>query len=119
MPLFLRVSGTDWLENEPGIEGRKVEDSVKLAETIAPMGVDLMDVSSGGLHPKQNVKTGPEYQAPFAKAVKEKLRDKIAVATVGTITSGKQANQRLEEGLDVAVCGRMFQKNPSFDSMGL
>ena len=36
----------------------------------------------------------------------------MAVATVGTITNGKQANQLLEEGLDVAIVGRMFQKNP-------
>ena len=75
------------------------------------MGVDLLDVSSGGLHPKQKIKPGPGYQAPFAKAVKEKLGDKLAVATVGTITSGKQANQLLEEGLDLTIVGRMFQKN--------
>ncbi|KAK4693456.1 hypothetical protein P7C71_g3950, partial [Lecanoromycetidae sp. Uapishka_2] len=114
MPLFLRISATDWLEEEESIpESWKVEDTVKLAEVIAEMGVDLLDVSSGGLHPKQKVKTGPGYQAPFAKTVKEKLGDKLAVATVGTITSGKQANQLLEEGLDLAIAGRMFQKNPA------
>ncbi|KAK3175182.1 hypothetical protein OEA41_002428 [Lepraria neglecta] len=114
MPLFLRISATDWLEDEPSIEASwKVEDTVRLAEVIADMGVDLLDVSSGGLHPKQKVKTGPGYQAPFAKAVKEKLGDKLAVATVGSITSGKQANQLLEEGLDLTIAGRMFQKNPS------
>ncbi|KAL9099401.1 MAG: hypothetical protein Q9163_005099 [Psora crenata] len=112
MPLFLRISATDWLEEEPGMDSWKVEDTVRLAEVIAPMGVDLLDVSSGGLHPKQKIKGGPGYQAPFAKAVKEKLGDKLAVGTVGTITNGKQANQLLEEGLDLAICGRMFQKNP-------
>lgn len=49
---------------------------------------------------------------PFAKAVKERLGDKVAVSTVGTITSGKQANDLLNEGLDVVFAGRMFQKNP-------
>ena len=112
MPLFLRISATDWLEEENDMESWKVEDTVKLAETLADMGVDLLDVSSGGLHPKQKVKTGPGYQAPFAKAVKEKLGDKLAVGTVGTITGGKQAQQLLEEGLDLAIVGRMFQKNP-------
>ena len=63
MPHFLRVSGKDWLETEPDIKGWTVKDTVKLAETIAPTGVDLMDVSSDGLHPKQNVKPGPGYQA--------------------------------------------------------
>ena len=113
MPLFLRISATDWLDEEPSIkESWKVEDTVRLAEVLADMGVDLLDVSSGGLHPKQKVKPGPGYQAPFAKAVKEKLGDKLAVGTVGSITNGKQANQLLEEGLDMAIVGRMFQKNP-------
>ena len=112
MPLFLRISATDWLEEENDMESWKVEDTVKLAEILADMGVDLLDVSSGGLHPKQRVKSGPGYQAPFAKAVKEKVGDKLAVGTVGTITSGKQAQQLLEEGLDLAIVGRMFQKNP-------
>lgn len=49
---------------------------------------------------------------PLAKAVKEKVGDKLAVGTVGAITEGKQANQLLEEGLDVIICGRAFQKNP-------
>ena len=112
MPLFLRISATDWLEEENDLESWKVEDTVKLAEILADMGVDLLDVSSGGLHPKQRVKSGPGYQAPFAKAVKERVGDKLAVGTVGTITSGKQAQQLLEEGLDLAIVGRMFQKNP-------
>ena len=112
MPLFLRISATDWLEEENDMESWKVEDTVKLAEILADMGVDLLDVSSGGLHPKQKVKSGPGYQAPFAKAVKEKVGDKLAVGTVGTITGGKQAQRLLEEGLDLAIVGRMFQKNP-------
>ena len=63
MPLFIRVSGTDWLENEPDMESWRVEDTVKLAEIVAEMGVDLMDVSSGGLLPKQKIKGGGAYQA--------------------------------------------------------
>ena len=114
MPLFLRISATDWLEGEKDAVGESwtVDDTVKLADILAGMGVDLLDVSSGGLHPKQKVKAGPGYQAPFAKAVKEKLGDRLAVGTVGSITGGKQAQQLLDEGLDLAVVGRMFQKNP-------
>lgn len=63
MPLFLRISATDWLESEEGLESWKVEDTVKLAEILAEKGVDLLDVSSGGNHPKQRIKTGPGYQA--------------------------------------------------------
>lgn len=138
MPVFLRISATDWLEQEEGMESWTVDDTVRLAEILADKGIDLLDVSSGGNHPKQKIKTGPAYQvgslpialafslkatyisrliifgckAPFAKRVKEKVGDKILVGTVGSITNGKQANQLLEEGLDVAIVGRMFQKNP-------
>ncbi len=45
--------------------------------------------------------------------IKEKLGDKIKVGFVGTITSGQQANDLLERGLDLAIAGRMFQKNPA------
>lgn len=115
MPLFLRISATDWLEEqEPELANNSwtVEQTVKLAKVLAERGVDVLDVSSGGLHPKQHIHAKPGYQAPFAKAVKEAVGDKLIVATVGAITEGKQANQLLEEGLDIAIAGRYFQKDP-------
>lgn len=114
MPLFLRISATDWLEEQPSIaESWTVPDTVKLAPLLAPLGVDLLDVSSGGNHALQHIHAGPAYQAPFAKAVKDAVGDSMCVSTVGTITSGRQANELLEEdGLDVVMAGRMFQKNP-------
>lgn len=63
MPLLLRISATDWLDEVDGVEGWKVEDTIRLAEIVAEKGVDLLDVSSGGNHPKQQIKTGPGYQA--------------------------------------------------------
>jgi 2,4-dienoyl-CoA reductase-like NADH-dependent reductase (Old Yellow Enzyme family) len=113
MPLFLRLSATDWLDHE-GYSGESwtVADSVRLAPLLAARGVDLLDVSSGGNHPKQKIKLGPGYQAPFAKEIKKAVGDSMAVGTVGLITSGKQANTLLEEGLDLAIAGRMFVKNP-------
>jgi len=113
MPLFLRVSATDWLEEtELKDQSWTVPQTVELAKILAEKGVDLLDVSSGGNHPLQHIHAGPGYQAPFAKEVKKAVGDKMMVGTVGTITSGKQANQLLEEGLDLAIVGRMFQKNP-------
>ncbi|KAF1350040.1 NADH:flavin oxidoreductase/NADH oxidase [Delphinella strobiligena] len=113
MPLFVRVSATDWLEEAKDIkESWTVDQTVKLAQVLAEKGVDLLDVSSGGSHPSQHPHVGPGYQAPFAKAVKQAVGDRMAVGTVGAITSGKQANELLEEGLDLAIIGRMFQKNP-------
>ncbi|OTB03217.1 hypothetical protein M426DRAFT_322007 [Hypoxylon sp. CI-4A] len=120
-PLFVRVSATDWLEEAVGYSGESwtVSDTVRLAGLLADRGVDLLDVSSGGNHPLQKIKAGPGYQAPFAKAVKKAIGDKILVGTVGSITSGKQAEELLVGGkgeddtsLDIVSVGRMFQKNP-------
>lgn len=122
MPLFVRISATDWLEEVEGFGPENswtVKDSCKLAQLLAERGVDLIDVSSGGNHPQQKIKGGPGYQAGFAKEIKKAVGDKMYVATVGSITSGKQANELLEGGkddqdepLDVVLAGRMFQKNP-------
>lgn len=112
MPLVVRVSATDWLE-EAGIEGWTVDQTIQLGEILAEMGVDLLDVSSGGLHPAQKIKGGPGYQVQFAKAVKDKVGSRLLVATVGSITSGKQAQSILDEtNVDIIIAGRMFQKNP-------
>ncbi len=125
MPLFLRISATDWLDTNPDFKGESwiISDSVRLAPILAEHGVDLLDVSSGGVHPAQKVKGGPGYQAPFAKAIKKAVGDKLLVSAVGTITSGKQAEALLtgkgseelargEEVLDAVMVGRYFQKEP-------
>ncbi|KAI0366918.1 FMN-linked oxidoreductase [Pilatotrama ljubarskyi] len=114
MPLFLRISATDWLEESlPNEPSWRSEDTVRLAGILADHGVDLLDVSSGGLHPQQKIKQGPAYQAPFAEAVKKAHGDKILVASVGNINDGKTAQGVLDKGqADVVFVGRQFQKNP-------
>jgi 2,4-dienoyl-CoA reductase-like NADH-dependent reductase (Old Yellow Enzyme family) len=113
-PLFLRISADDWLKGQDEFpESWTVEDTVKLAPILADLGVDLLDVSSGGIHPSQKIKGGPGYQVPFAKAVKDAVGDKLNVTGVGSITNGPQAEKILsEEGLDATFVGRYFQKNP-------
>lgn len=114
MPLFVRISATDWLEEAKEIkESWTVEDTVKIGTILADRGVDLLDVSSGGNHPLQHPHTGPGYQAPFAKAVKEAVGDKMAVSAVGSITTGTQAEDLLHDmKLDAVFIGRQFQLNP-------
>jgi 2,4-dienoyl-CoA reductase-like NADH-dependent reductase (Old Yellow Enzyme family) len=125
MPLLLRISASDWLEHNPNFTEPSwtIADTVRLAPLLAARGVDLLDVSSGGLHPAQKITPGPGYQAPFAKAIKKALGpdSSMKVSTVGTITSGLQAEALLtgkgegaqgEEELDCVAVGRMFQKNP-------
>lgn len=126
MPLFLRISATDWLEEAEDIpESWTVDDTVKLAPLLAERGVDLLDVSSGGNHPKQHPHVKPAYQAPFAIKVKQAIGSKMAVGTVGAIENAKLANDLLEkDNLDLAIVGRGFQKNPGLvfawgDELGL
>lgn len=114
MPLFLRISASDWLEeSRPDTPSWRLEDSVRLAEALVDLGVDVIDVSSGGLHPDQHIHSGPGYQTHFSKAIKDKVGDNMLVASVGMITEGKQAEEILQKGeADIVVAGRAFQKNP-------
>ncbi|TCD69520.1 hypothetical protein EIP91_007450 [Steccherinum ochraceum] len=112
MPLFYRISATEYLEDEPE-ETWKVEDTVKFAEVISKHGVDLIDLSSGGNDRRQDIRFSRLGQVPFSAAVKKAHGDKILVAAVGGIDNGKDAQDILAEGkADIAFVGRHFQKNP-------
>ncbi|KAI7219704.1 hypothetical protein KC333_g2842 [Hortaea werneckii] len=107
MPLFVRISATDWLENNNEYQGESwtVQDSTRLALLLADHGVDVLDVSSGGNHASQKPIGGPGYQAPFAKQIKKAVGDKLLVSCVGSIKTGDVAEE-------IITGGRMFQKNP-------
>ena len=116
MPLFVRISATDWLEEADKAvvpESWTIDDTVKIAPLLAERGVDLLDVTTGGNHPLQHPHTGPAYQAPFAIKVKKAVGDKMAVGSVGSIDTATLGNDLLEkDGLDLIIVGRAFQKNP-------
>jgi len=114
MPLFVRVSATEWLEEQKDKypESWQSEDTVKLAEILATKEVDLLDVSSGGNNSDQHPHSKPGYQVPFALAAKKAVGDKMLVSAVGSITEGKQAEGYLNDGLDMVQVARAFQKNP-------
>ena len=82
MPLLLRLSATDWLENMPGVESWGIPETIQLATLAQEHGVDMIDVSSGGLVPAP-ISTGPGYQVPLANAVREAAG--IPVVAVGEI----------------------------------
>lgn len=118
MPLFTRISSTDWLDNNPEWEGENwtIEQSTKLAHLLAERGVDVVDVSSGGIHEMQKIAGGAGYQAPFAKAIKRSVGDKLLVSTVGNIKTGTLAEEIIQgrdddTPLDLVAAGRPFQKN--------
>ncbi|KAJ4223324.1 NADH-dependent flavin oxidoreductase [Fusarium solani] len=115
MPLFVRVSGTELLEGLAEFpESWTIADSTKLALLLADRGVDLLDVSSGGLHPSQatGIKPGAGYQVPLSQQIKKGVGGNILVAAVGGIKTGTLAEEVLQSGIDVVFCGRWFQKNP-------
>ncbi|EMD38785.1 hypothetical protein CERSUDRAFT_63749 [Gelatoporia subvermispora B] len=114
MPLFFRISATDWLEESlPNEPSWRLEDTVRFAPILAEHGVDLIDISSSGNHPAQKIGAGPAYQVPFSAAVKAAVGDKMLVGAVGNITDGRMAEDILKKGqADVIFVGRLFQKNP-------
>lgn len=113
MPVFLRVSATDWLEEAmPNQPSWRVEDTVRFARALAESGsVDVLDISSGGNHQKQHIHAKPAFQAPFAIEVKKAVGDKLMVGSVGMISSGHLANCLLENsGLDFVLVGRASKR---------
>jgi 2,4-dienoyl-CoA reductase-like NADH-dependent reductase (Old Yellow Enzyme family) len=108
LPLWLRISATDWAEG-----GWQVEDSVRLAERVKPLGVDLIDVSSGGLVPHVKIPLAPGYQVPFAAQIRHEAG--IATGAVGLITESEQAEGILAGGAaDVVLIARESLRDPYF-----
>ena len=104
-PLLVRISATDWTDG-----GWTLEESVRLAPLLAESGVDLVDVSSGGLHHTQQIAVEAGYQVPFAAAVRQ---SGIATGAVGLITEPKQAEEVLaEEQADVVLLARELLRDP-------
>ncbi|CAH0003404.1 unnamed protein product [Clonostachys byssicola] len=119
MPLFVRFSATDWFEFDSSLKAEfpdswTVSQSVQFASRLADHGVDLVDVSSGGIHAKSAIaiKAGPAYQVHFAQEIKKAVGDRLLVAAVGGIKTGALAEDTLQSGIDVVLAGRWFQQNP-------
>ena len=108
LPLWLRISATDWVDG-----GWDVAQSVELARAAGPLGVDLVDVSSGGLDPRQAIAVGPGYQVPFAARIRRQAG--VATGAVGLITEPAQAEEILAAGdADVVLLAREFLRDPYF-----
>lgn len=119
MPLLVRISATDWFEYSDNLkdefpESWTMTQSKQLASLLADHGVDLLDVSSGGIHPKSAIaiKPGPAYQVDLAREIKMHVGDKLLVSAVGGIKTGALGEEALQCGVDVVMAGRWFQQNP-------
>ena len=114
--LFCSISATDRVENTlPDTPSWTVPDTIKLAHLFAERGVDVLDVSSAGNSPKQELppRGAEAVQADLSEAIKAAVGDKLIVTTVGGITNGKVAQRVLDQNqADAIFVGRQFIKNP-------
>jgi len=107
LPLFVRISATDWAEG-----GWNIEESVQLSKILKEKGVDLIDVSSGGMVSYQQIPLGPNYQVPFAERIKKETG--ILTGAVGLITEANQAESIIATGkADLVLFARESLRNPN------
>jgi 2,4-dienoyl-CoA reductase (NADPH2) len=106
MPLFVRISTTDWAEG-----GWDLEQSIALARTLCPLGVDLIDCSSGALVPRVRIPVEKNYQVPFAAAIRREVG--ILTGAVGMITEPAQADEIITSGsADLVLLAREMLREP-------
>jgi 2,4-dienoyl-CoA reductase-like NADH-dependent reductase (Old Yellow Enzyme family) len=106
LPLFVRISATDWVEG-----GWDVEQSIVLARRLKDLGVDLIDVSSGGTVPRARIPVGKGYQVPFARRIR--CEADVMTGAVGLITEPVQADGIITEGdADLVFLARELLREP-------
>ena len=106
--LFVRISATDWAEG-----GWNENEAVELSKVLKSKGVDLVDVSTGGLVPYAKIPVKPGFQVRFAEKVKKEAD--ILTSAVGLITSSEQAEEILQnDQADLILMGRELLRNPYF-----
>lgn len=106
LPLFFRLSATDWEEG-----GWTLEDTVELSKQLKALGVDLIDTSSGGMTATAKIPVGPGYQTVFSDRIRKEAG--IATGTVGMITESAQAEHILRTGqADLVLLARELLRDP-------
>ena len=106
LPVWVRVSAVDWVEG-----GLSIQDSVEFARLVKAEGIDLLDVSSGGNDPRQQIPIGPGYQVAFADRIRRETG--LATGAVGMITDPAQADQIIRtHQADVVLLARELLREP-------
>jgi 2,4-dienoyl-CoA reductase-like NADH-dependent reductase (Old Yellow Enzyme family) len=106
LPVFVRISASDWVDG-----GWDLEQSIEFARWLKPIGIDLIDCSSGGLVADARIPAAPGFQVPFAAAIRTQTG--IATGAVGLITEAHQAEQIVATGqADVVLLAREFLRDP-------
>ena len=106
LPLFVRISATDWTEG-----GLTIAESVEIAQMLKGHGVDLIDVSTGGNVATAKIPVAPGYQVSFAEQIRRESG--VLTAAVGLITAPEQANEIIQRGqADVVALARELLRDP-------
>lgn len=106
LPLFVRISATDWADG-----GWDIEQSVVLAGRLKELGVDLIDASSGALVPHVRIPLGQGYQVPFARRIRAETG--IRTGAVGQITEVAYAAEIIANGdADLVFLARELLREP-------
>jgi 2,4-dienoyl-CoA reductase-like NADH-dependent reductase (Old Yellow Enzyme family) len=106
--LLVRISATDWVTG-----GHSLEDSVVVAGWLRELGVDLIDVSSGGVSPHQDISPGPGYQVHLSERIRQGAG--IPTAAVGMITEPAQAEAILaQDAADMVALARVLLRDPQW-----
>ncbi len=109
MPLLVRLSATDWIDDEPSWDA---DQTVKLVSILKGLGVDAVDISTGGAV-QARIPVEPGYQVEFATRVKNEVG--IPTSAVGLITQPRQAEKLIDEGLaDIVTLGRAALRDASW-----
>lgn len=100
MPLWLRISATEWMEHteQPTWD---LDESIRLAKLLPGLGIDVLDVSSGGNHPAQRIEAHNEFQTDLAGKIRTAVRAEglgLEIAAVGRITDAEMARSVVQEG---------------------
>ena len=113
LPVWVRISATDWVspsQTTPD-SGWSIDDTVAFARLVKAEGVDLLDVSSGGNDPRQQIPLGPGYQVAFADRIRRETG--LSTGAVGMITDPAQADQIIRTGqADVVLLARELLREP-------
>ncbi len=106
--LFVRFSATDWIEG-----GWNEEETSIVTDWVKDLGVDTVDISTGGLVAGADIPVGPGYQVPLAHYVKEHAH--LPTSAVGLITTAAQANEIITSGrADAVMLGKEHLRDPHF-----
>jgi 2,4-dienoyl-CoA reductase-like NADH-dependent reductase (Old Yellow Enzyme family) len=106
LPLFARISATDWVDG-----GWNPQESIAFARECSKRGVDVIDCSSGGLSPRQQIDARPGFQVAFARQIRREAE--IATVAVGMITDPFAAERIIVEGeADFVAMARAFLRDP-------